>query len=84
MLPRPLFELFERWPTAGYYRWLSIVLFVLGIVGIAGNQMRLATGRTAWLLLAKNWLRGCRRGGRASRCRLGLRELAGLRSVSRR
>ena len=48
-------------------------MFVLGIVGIAGNQMRLATGRTAWLLLAKNWLRGCLAGGRAARCRLGLR-----------
>jgi hypothetical protein len=59
MVPRPLFELFERWPTAGAYRWLSIIMFVLGIVGIAGNQMRLATGRAAWLLLARNWLRGC-------------------------
>ncbi len=49
LLPRLLFELFCYWPNAGDLRWLSILLFILGIVGIAGNQMRL-TGGTGQLL----------------------------------
>ena len=39
LLPRPLFELFQHWPSVGNWRWVTIVLFVFGVVGIAGNQM---------------------------------------------
>jgi len=49
LLPRLLFEVFCYWPNAGDFRWLSILLFILGIVGIAGNQMRL-TSRAGFFL----------------------------------
>jgi hypothetical protein len=55
LLPRPLFELFQHWPQAGGLRWITILLFVLGIVGIAGNQMRLTSERDVPLLHARNW-----------------------------
>ncbi|MFN7982175.1 MAG: hypothetical protein U0Q11_09980 [Vicinamibacterales bacterium] len=57
LIPRLLFELFCYWPNAGDLRWLSILLFILGIVGIAGNQMRLTGGKGLFLsriLLRKN------------------------------
>jgi hypothetical protein len=54
LLPRPLFELFQHWPQVGNWRWVTILLFLLGIVGIAGNQLRLSNDRV-WLLRAKNW-----------------------------
>jgi hypothetical protein len=54
LVPRPLFELFLYWPNSGNWRWLSILLFILGIVGIAGNQMRL-TSRSRLLLKASDW-----------------------------
>lgn len=55
LLPRLLFEVFCYWPNAGDFRWLSILLFILGIVGIAGNQMRLTGGKG--FLLSKILLR---------------------------
>lgn len=54
LIPRLLFELFRYWPSAGDWRWASVVLFLLGIVGIAGNQMRLTSG-TNVLLQARGW-----------------------------
>ncbi|HMV59258.1 MAG TPA: patatin-like phospholipase family protein [Nitrospira sp.] len=41
LLPRPLHGAFELWPAAGDWRWLTIILFILGVVGIAGNLIRL-------------------------------------------
>lgn len=58
MLPRPLFELFQHWPAAGSLRWLTIVLFILGVVGIAGNQMRVTSGHPVALLRATSWPAG--------------------------
>jgi len=56
LLPHPLFEVFEWWPLAGNGRWLTIVLFLLGAVGIAGNQMRLtSSGGNTPLLTADSW-----------------------------
>jgi hypothetical protein len=55
LVPRPLFEIFEHWPSVGNWRWTTIILFVLGIVGIAGNQMRLTSERSVSLLHAKSW-----------------------------
>ena len=58
MLPRPLFELFQHWPDMGNLRWVTIILFVLGAVGIAGNQVRVTGhGGVPWLR-AKSWLLG--------------------------
>src|SRR5262245_46801847 len=54
LVPRPLFELFQHWPQVGNLRWVTILLFLLGIVGIAGNQLRLSNERV-WLLRAENW-----------------------------
>jgi Patatin-like phospholipase len=37
MVPRPLFWLFGAWQHVHNLRWLTVCLFVLGVVGIAGN-----------------------------------------------
>ena len=63
LVPRPLFELFQHWPYVGDARWASIILFVLGIVGVAANQMRLTSEprvvntqtEPRTLLQAKSW-----------------------------
>ena len=39
MLPRPLLEVFRHWPNVGNLRWLSILLFLLAVAGMAGNQI---------------------------------------------
>src|SRR5450830_378357 len=50
LLPRPMFVLFEHWSDAGNFRWLTVVLFVTAIVGIAGNLLRLGkTGKVTFL-----------------------------------
>lgn len=55
LAPRPAFELFRHWPQSGNARWATILLFVLGIVGIAGNQMRLTGNGGGKLLRARSW-----------------------------
>jgi len=63
LVPRPLFWLFDWWPNAGSWRWATVVLFIFGIVGIAGNQWQLTAGppfkRRNWrpveLLEGKAW-----------------------------
>lgn len=37
LAPRPLFFAFDWWPAAGLWRWTTILLFIFGVVGIAGN-----------------------------------------------
>jgi hypothetical protein len=54
-LPRPLVQLFHNWPAVGNWRWATIMLFVFGIVGIAGNQLRLSTGQTLSFLKRRAW-----------------------------
>jgi hypothetical protein len=58
LLPRPIFELFAHWPRVGNWRWVTILLFVLGIVGIAGNQMRLTSENVGSLLRGNAWRTG--------------------------
>ena len=44
LVPRPLFWLFHWWPGAGALRWATVLLFIFGIVGIAGNHWQLTAG----------------------------------------
>jgi hypothetical protein len=37
LMPRPLFWLFGAWPHVDNWRWTTICLFIIGVVGIAGN-----------------------------------------------
>ena len=57
LVPHPLFALFDWWPRAGesvidlYWttvdpRWITVLLFIFGIVGIAGNLWQLTTSAT--------------------------------------
>ena len=55
LVPRPLFALFQYWPQAGELRWITIFLFILGAVGIAGNQLRLSRDSDVPLLHGKSW-----------------------------
>ena len=59
VLPRPLLDLFAQWPRMGWWRWTTIFLYVLGIVGVAGNHLRLTTIRhEVSFLKDKAWLFG--------------------------
>src|SRR4051812_42938191 len=55
MLPRPLIEGFRYWPMVGNLRWLSIALFLLGVAGVAGNQVVVTSRAKVPLLQAKSW-----------------------------
>jgi len=55
LLPRPLFEGFQHWPKMGNWRWATVVLFLISVVGIAGNQRRLSSQAKVQLLQAKSW-----------------------------
>jgi len=55
VLPRPLVEAFTNWPSSGHWRWVTVALFVFGIVGIAGNQLRMAAGEGLWWLKGRSW-----------------------------
>jgi hypothetical protein len=46
LVPRPLFWVFHDYPNGGDARWISVVLFIFGIVGIAGNHWQLTTRRS--------------------------------------
>jgi deferrochelatase/peroxidase EfeB len=58
LLPRPLFELFQQWPDVGDWRWLTIILFIFGVVGISGNQLVVTGHDKMALLQARNWFVG--------------------------
>ncbi len=53
--PRLLFVAFKNWPQVGNGRWTTIILFILGVVGVAGNQLRISCCGAVGLLEAKNW-----------------------------
>ena len=46
LLPRPLLWVFHHYPNAGGWRWATVVLFLFGVVGIAGNQWQLTSSAT--------------------------------------
>jgi hypothetical protein len=54
LVPPILLEWFKGWPHAGNYRWLTIALFIAGVVGIAGNQL-LLTSEERHALRVKTW-----------------------------
>jgi hypothetical protein len=58
LVPRPLFVAFENWPQVGDWRWTTICLFILGVVGIAANQLRLNRGDNVPLLKGRSWPTG--------------------------
>jgi hypothetical protein len=58
MVPRLLYEIFQHWPEVGSLRWITIFLFTLGAVGIAGNHWRLTASKPLPLLIGKKWLTG--------------------------
>jgi len=53
--PRLLIDLFIHWPQAGAWRWTSVVLFILAVAGIAGNQLRLNRDENIPFVRNKNW-----------------------------
>ncbi len=56
IVPRLLFPLFANWHNAGYWRWITIALYIIGVVGIAGNQLRVNRKREdIWLLKSEKW-----------------------------
>lgn len=58
LLPRPLFSIFEIWSKTDNWRWTTVVLFVIAIVGIAGNLLRINRNGKVLLLRSKNWIGG--------------------------
>lgn len=58
LLPRPLLWLFTAWPDLGYWRWSSVLLFVLAVSGVAANHWRLTTRRDVPQLKARHWKAG--------------------------
>ena len=55
ILPRPLIVLFQSWPHVGSLRWLTVAVFLLGVVGIAGNETRVGRLQSVKLLKAEAW-----------------------------
>lgn len=58
LLPRPLFAIFQLWPDVGDWRWTTVVLFVLAVAGIAGNQLRVNRDGDVPFLRSKSWAVG--------------------------
>lgn len=57
LLPRPLFVVFERWSDGSAIHWATIFLYILAVVGIAGNLLRLNRPQSRFLNI-ENWLPG--------------------------
>ncbi len=59
VVPRLVFPKFAGWHDAGNWRWLTVALFVLGVAGIAGNQLRVnRRSDDLWMLRSAKWLAG--------------------------
>ena len=56
IVPRVLLGPFLGWPSVGNWRWLTILLFVFGAVGIAGNQIRMTGHTKLWFLKGDKWV----------------------------
>ena len=84
MLPRPLLELFRYWPMVGDLRWLSIALFLLGVAGIAGNQIAVNSRTSVAFLQAKSWPLGLLGAAVCVAVAWAVRRVSRVRSVPRR
>ena len=59
IVPRLLFPVFANWHNAGDWRWITVALYIVGVVGVAGNQLLVSTKRDDFFVLRSgNWLRG--------------------------
>ena len=71
IVPRLLLTVFVNWPYwpgEEYYRWITVVLLIFGVVGVAGNQLRVSRrdrpqgvynrARGYWVLQADRWPAG--------------------------
>jgi hypothetical protein len=58
VLPRPLHRLFLYWPTSDQLRWISVVLFVIAVAGIAANLWQVSRSKPVPFLERSNWRRG--------------------------
>jgi hypothetical protein len=72
LAPRPLLEGFQHWPRAGQGRWTTVGLFLIAVVGIAGNQLRMTRRNASWTLKGKHWLRGLSVAGACLAAALGI------------
>lgn len=57
LLPRPLYVAFDKWTYGSAVQWLTIFLYILAVVGIGGNLLRLNHPNN-WFLTIENWLPG--------------------------
>ncbi len=58
LAPRLLYEAFTWWPQSGNLRWTTIVLYILGAVGIGGNHLRLGRMTDVKFLRGTSWRKG--------------------------
>jgi hypothetical protein len=55
LLPRVLILPFARWYSFGEWRWIGVALFIVSVVGIAGNQQWVSRGKSTGLMRAERW-----------------------------
>jgi hypothetical protein len=58
LAPRLIFVGFLAWPTLEDWRWLSVLLFVLAVTGIAANLWQVSSNNPVPFLDRKHWKRG--------------------------
>lgn len=58
LMPRPLFQLFITWGSLSHWRWISVVLYVIAAVGIAGNLLRMSRNGRVEILHTRSWVIG--------------------------
>ncbi len=59
IFPRLVFPVFPHWHEVGNWRWLTVSLFVCGVVGIAGNQYRVSRRKeNSFILQSGKWRKG--------------------------
>ena len=62
LVPQMLLEFFEKWPSEHNFRFITFLLFGMGVVGAAGNLLDMQRPYL-WVLTAENWLKSAVAGG---------------------
>ena len=62
LLPQLSIELFVKWPGLVHYRFVTFLLFGLGVVGAAGNLLGMQR-EECWVLQGENWNASALMGG---------------------